>query len=276
VSIQKHPDPRDLRYLKLVNGRLENWSENDIATYAGCDSPIELYQRLAQDNFPVCRVCGATHVEQNHCQPSKPKRQARRGADVRTELPSAAEAIPLFEPVVDALANYVADLGTLREVYANERFEAVDWYEMSAIIDAEAHTTTYGPATFPLGAKQSPQHALVALIAAYVVEGQPLDPLLELLHPSADNANRQQLDEKAAQLKLMAVHIAKIVRGGIVRRGQNTDELEPREQAAADYITSRLRAGVPDSEIDQTLLNRGFSQNEIRRLKKFRIEYPGQ
>jgi hypothetical protein len=206
----------------------------------------------------------------------KRRRRARRSTDARTELPDASEAIPLFAPVVDALDGYISDLTVLRETYADERFEAVERYEMSAITDPAKNTTTYGPATLPLGARQSPPHALVALISAYVVEGKPLEPLLEVLHPSAKNGKRHQLDEKVAQLKLMAVHVAKLVRGGIVRTGHHTEELEPREQAAVEYITSQLRAGTPEPKIDETLLNRGFGRQEIRRLKKFRIDYPGQ
>jgi hypothetical protein len=274
VSIQENPDPRDLRYLKLVTGRLQGRPEDDIAADAGCESPRALYQQLAQDRFPVCRVCGATHVEEDHCKPSKRRRRARRSTDTRTELPDASEAIPLFAPVVDALDGYISDLTVLRETYADERFEAVERYEMSAITDPAKNTTTYGPATLPLGARQSPPHALVALISAYVVEGKPLEPLLEVLHPSAKNVKQQQLDEKVAQLKLMAVHVAKLVRGGIVRTGHHTEELEPREQAAVEYITSQLRAGTPEPKIDETLLNRGFGRQEIRRLKKFRIDYP--
>jgi hypothetical protein len=275
-SIQKNPDPRDFRYLTLVTGRLYGRSEDYIAAVAKCESPRALYQQLAQDGFPVCRVCGATHVEEDHCKTSKRRRQARRSTDARTELPDAREAIPLFAPVLDTLDGYISDLTVLRETYADERFEAVERYEMSAITDPAKNTTTHGPATLPLGARQSPPHALVALISAYVVEGKPLESLLEVLHPSVKNVKRQQLDDKAAQLRLMAVHVAKLVRGGIVRTGHHTDELEPREQAAVEYITSQLRAGTPEAKIDETLLNRGFSRQEIRRLKKFRIDYPGE
>jgi SOS response regulatory protein OraA/RecX len=109
-----------------------------------------------------------------------------------------------------------------------------------------------------------------------VIEGKSLDPLLEALHPPTKNVKHRQLDEKVEQLKLKAVHVAKLVRGGIVRTGQQTEELESREQAAVEYITSRLRAGVPETKIEETLLNRGFSRTDIRRLKKFRIDYPGE
>ena len=276
MSIQKDPDPRDLRYLKLVTGRLHERPEDEIAADAKCESPRALYQQLAQDGFRVCPQCGATHVEKDHCKSSKRKRRARRSTDTRTELPNASEAIPLFAPVVKALDNYISDLTVLRETYADERFEAVESYELSALLTPQENTTTYGPATLPLGARQSPPHALVALISAYVVEGKPLEPLLEVLYPPAKNVNRQKLDEKVAQLKLMAVHVAKLVRGGIVRTGQHTNELEPREQAAAELITSLFSVGTPEAEVAETLLKRGFSRRDIRRLKGFRMGYLGQ
>jgi hypothetical protein len=215
-------------------------------------------------------------VTQANYTTEKPKRRrrAKRGTGARTELPDASEAIPLFAPVVGTLDGYMSDLTALRETYADERFEVVERYETSSITDPVKNTTTYGPATLPLGARQSPPHALVALISAYVVEGKSLEPLLEVLHPPVKNVKRRQLDEKVAQLKLMAVHVAKLVRGGTVRTGHHTGELEPREQAAAEYITSQLRAGTPEPKIDETLLNRGFGRQEIRRLKKFRIDYP--
>jgi hypothetical protein len=119
-----------------------------------------------------------------------------------------------------------------------------------------------------------PPHQLIALIAAYVIEDQPLDPLLEKLHPSTGNLDRQKLEEKVEALKLAARQVAKLVRGGTIRTGRQTEELTAREQAAVEYITSRLRSGVAESKIDQILQRQGFTRSEIRRLKKFRLDYP--
>jgi hypothetical protein len=276
MSIQKNPDPRDLRYLRLVNGRHRGRSEDEIAADAGCESPAALYQQLAEDRFPVCRECGATHVKSEHWKSHEPKRLAKRGAGVRIDLPAAAEAIPIFQPVVDALGDYVVDLTTLRETYADERFEVVDRYETTAINDPAENTITYGQGTIPLGAKLDPPHQLIALIAAYVMEGKPLDSLLEKLHHSAMALDRQKLEKKVAELRLAARQVAKLIRGGTVRTGRQTEELESREQAAAQYITSARRVGVPEPEIDRILLTRGFSRTGISRLKKLQIDYPGQ
>jgi hypothetical protein len=275
-SIQRDLDERDIRYLKLMLGRAQGADDEEIVENLddpNIDSPHVLYRRLKEDGFPICPMCGTTYVEEGHC---KPSRKARRGAGERQDLPSAAEAIPLFNSVVKALDSYLVDLTTLKEVYRDERFEAVDHYEVSALDDPEHNTTTYGPATIPLGAKLDPPHPLVALIAAYVIEDRPLDPLLEKLHSPTANLDRQQLDKKVETFKLVAHHVATLVRGGIVRRGQRTEELTAREQGAVEYITSRLRSGIPEPEIEQNLQRRGFTRSDIRRLKKFRLDYPGR
>lgn len=276
-SIQRNPDERDVRYLKLVFGRAQGAEDEQIVKDLddpNIDSPHVLYRRLKVDGFPICPMCGTTHVEEGHC---KPSRKARRGAGERQDLPSAAEAIPLFSSVVKALDGYVVDLTTLKEVYRDERFEAVDHYEVTALVDLENNITNYGQGTLPRGATQNPPHQLIALIAAYVIEGKPLDPLLEKLHPSQIDANQQRdLERKVDNLRLAAHHVAKLVRGGTIRTGRHTDELTPREQAAAEYITSKTKAGMSKAEMDQTLLDRGFSKNEIYRLRRMQIDYPDQ
>jgi len=169
VSVHEDLDKRDLRYNKFAFGRAQGWEDAKIVEELDdpdIDFPQVLYRRLSHDDYPVCPECGMAPVPRKHCERSKRQRKARRGTDARTELPRAAEAIPLFDPLVATLGDYVLDVTTLRETYANERFEAVERYELSAIIDAAENTTTYGPATLPLGARQSPPHALVALIAA--------------------------------------------------------------------------------------------------------------
>ena len=124
MSIRKEPDPRDLRYLKLVTGRLQSRDENDIAADARCESPAALYQQLAQDGFPVCRVCGATHVEEGHCE--KSERRARQGEGPRQELPPPAQAICRFERALRALKAEIEALKS-RTMYAqDERFVAVE------------------------------------------------------------------------------------------------------------------------------------------------------
>jgi hypothetical protein len=271
-SVANDPDPRVLRYVQYCGLRHAGADDDQIAAKFG-RAPQTLYAMLAQDGFPVCRTCGNTPAEQDHCKPLEKQRKGRSSAGPRTGLPPAAEALPLFYPVVDAFNEYLLDLTTLKEVYGDERFEAVDHNEATALVDLEGNTS-FGPTTVPLGARLDPPHPLVALIAAYVIEDQPLDPLLEKLLPSTAKLNRQKLDEKVEALKLAARQVAKLMRGGIVRTGRRTEELTAREHDAVEYITSRLRSGVPESEIDENLRRRGFIRSDIRRLKKFRLDFP--
>src|SRR5215212_10197551 len=177
-SVAKNPDPRVLRYLKYYEFRLTSDGNDDrLATIFGCTSR-DLYATLVSDGFPVCRNCGETPADENHCKPAEQQRKTRTGAGSHTELPSAADALSLLQPVVEAFDEYLLDLTTLKEVYRDERFEAVEHYELTALVDLE-HNTSFGPTTIPLGATRVPPHPLVALIAAYIIEDKPLDPLIE-------------------------------------------------------------------------------------------------
>jgi hypothetical protein len=77
MSIQKDPDKRDLRYLRLVTQRLEGRTDTEIAKGMDIDPPEALYQLLAQDGFPICPVCGAAHAGANHCEEKRRRRLDR-------------------------------------------------------------------------------------------------------------------------------------------------------------------------------------------------------
>jgi hypothetical protein len=217
-SIQKHPDERDLRYLKLVTGRLQGRDEADIAAEAGCESPTDLYRQLAQDRFPICRVCGATHVEEGHCEnalEAKPsERRARRGEGPRQELPPPAEAIPLFKRAVEVLNEEIDALKNRKMYLQDERFVAVDehhdpviwlkwglsdeaWKDICQRFgkDPDSDRFELWDARFvePAGATQSPQEPLTKLIAIYVLAGLPLEPLLERLHFAPETVDEAEL-----------------------------------------------------------------------------------
>jgi len=108
----------------------------------------------------------------------------------------------------------------------------------------------------------------------YVLAGEPLDPLLDALHPDPSEAQLQRLHQAANELLHKAGQLATLVRGGIIRRGPSTGELSPQDQNAASYITNQLRQGVPEAEIRELLSKLGFSQQEITRLKNLKIEPP--
>src|SRR5215208_3939416 len=99
MSVHEKLDERDLRYFKFVFGRAQNVEDEQLIKELDnpdIDSPRVLYRQLNQDGYPVCPECGTAPVTGKHCEPPK-QRKAKRGAEARTELPSAAEAIPLFD-----------------------------------------------------------------------------------------------------------------------------------------------------------------------------------
>ena len=70
----------------------------------GFGLPQALYQQLRTDKHPVCPVCGALPVEEDHCEPpATPKRQARKGGREAVQLPPAENAMRLFSGVLNKL-----------------------------------------------------------------------------------------------------------------------------------------------------------------------------
>jgi hypothetical protein len=106
VNAQKKPDPRDLRYVKFVTGRLDDHSVEEIAGELGFGSAAALYRQLNSDGYPVCPECGAAPEPGEHCAPSR-KRRLAKGDGETVALPPAAGAAELFE---GALERFRADV----------------------------------------------------------------------------------------------------------------------------------------------------------------------
>jgi hypothetical protein len=54
--MSKEPSPQALRYIKLINYRLNETPEEELANKLGFDSPTDLYRHLSQDDYPICSV----------------------------------------------------------------------------------------------------------------------------------------------------------------------------------------------------------------------------
>jgi hypothetical protein len=301
MSVQKNPDKRDLRYLRLVTGRLEGRSEDEIAASAGCDSPGELYRQLTRDRFPVCGVCGATHVEEGHCeQPEEGtrKRRARQGQGEANELPLAYGAAGLFRDALLVFEDDIASLKRRREYFKDKRFvveyalsgeRGESWirYRREDMPEAEwrefcqEHSKDPSLDYFdiladyvaPGGVSQAPPEPLTRLIGMYILSGLPVEILLRALHPDAETVDMEQLrlhingkktkKGEVLGLKSRGKTVARLVRGGTLRPGPSTGELSEIEEEAAAYIQLQRRHGVPDEKILQELREGyGFSQRE--------------
>jgi hypothetical protein len=242
-----------LRYWRLTSSE----SEEYIATQRlGFESAEHMYQQLKKWEWPDWAVYPA----------SLKQRKARRGSGDGRHLPPARGAIELFAPVVARLQDLFSSLTALDEAYKDERFEAVERYPGAAITEND-EATHDSNVVLPLGATQSPSRISTELIAAYVIAEEPIEPLVEALHDKPDELDRAKLDKKVEHLRLLAGHVAKLVRGGKVRPGHNTEELSSRDQEAVRYYSNKLRAGVPEEEIQRTLVKWGFKRSDMLRIK---------
>jgi hypothetical protein len=299
TSRPSKPDDRVLRYVHLCVGRNSEQTEDQIARNLGFGSPAALYQKLSQDGFPVCPVCGETPAKLNHCtKKQQSQRRARRGTGQALELPPAKRAEGLIRKAIQKMETYWLYLDSRKEFYRDERFDTISdhpnasashfrdvyppgeegdeiWRKLCERHGQEPSVDHFFAPVAPIatseGASQIPPEPLPELIALYVLSGEPLHPLLEALHPNPSDVNQVRLDQAVEELWHTAGQLATIVRGGIIRRGPSTGELSPSEQSMARFISRQLREGVPEAEIYELLRKRGFSQLEITRLRDLKL-----
>jgi hypothetical protein len=301
VSMSREPDSRVLRYLRLCSERITGRTEDQIAHDLGFGSPAALYRQLSHDGFPVCPVCGDTPVKTNHCRENRGRRRAKRGTGQAIELPPARRAEDLFRKAIRNVETDLLHLNLRREFYGDERFDAVSDYPETSITFAreklppgeegdeiwrelcikvghdpsvDSFVRTPVPTITYLGATQSPPEPLTQLIALYVLAGEPLDALLDALHPDPSEGDKQRLHQAVDELWRKAGQLATLVRGGVIRRGPSTGEVSPHERAAAHYISHQLSKGIAKAQIHEALRKLGYSQQEITRLKNLKIEPP--
>ncbi len=173
-------------------------------------------------------------------------------------------------------------------VFRREDFTEEGWVEVceahgqNSFIDA---FVTDSVGVQPQGAKNTPNERLVKLIGAYVLAGLPLDPLLEKLHPEPDKVDREQLKafiygrttETGRHTEGMmdkVRQIARVVRGGTVRKGPPTEELSGEDLRIAWEIASWRSQGYPDSQIYEYLQHKGITRSDVTRLGAIRPQEP--
>jgi hypothetical protein len=283
TSTRTDPDRRVLRYVKFYQGRLEGDRDDKIARVHGFPSPQALYERLALDGFPVCKVCGKTPEEPDHCEkPGGHRRRARRTSE-REELPPASAATVIFRIALVMLENDIAKLAKRREWLQGERFVAGD-YETGRVVlrllsesvpvDPPIETVVQedGDIAIPRGAGQSPAEPLTTLIGVAVLAGYPLPPLLRALHPDPSTIRAERLEQAVQEVKDKVRQLARLVRGGDIRRGPTTGEVSPLEQHAAWEMSGLLQAGATEQEIEDHLKELGFGKESISRLRDLHLD----
>jgi hypothetical protein len=80
----RNPDRKIQRYVLWYSLRLDGQTEDRILRaleereLGKFGSPTALYQQLANDGFPVCKVCGKTPEEPDHCEKmGRPRRRTK-------------------------------------------------------------------------------------------------------------------------------------------------------------------------------------------------------
>lgn len=126
---------------------------------------------------------------------------------------------------------------------------------------------------FSYEAARFPADPIVALIGAYVLADKPLAPLLDVLHPDPEKADRQQLDilvngsgegkKHVPGMWYKAQQVAQLVRGGEVRSGRPPEKLSDEDVMTARRIAELKQSGLGYEEIHQRLAARGYDRRKI-------------
>jgi hypothetical protein len=315
VTTREQPDERVKRYLMWYHLRLKGLLEDEILRelkHGGLGefgSPRTLYQQLANDKFPVCKVCGQTPEEPDHCEKAGgPRRRATTDSETLVKLPPADAARDLFLDALEGLKPYVYSLDIEedwlwgdkryitawvdRDVYKVHRAECSkeEWEELCERHGANPKETDALEVptmeSVPAGLNRTPPEDLAALIATYVfspdgLKRRPLEPLLEALHPDPTSADKEQLREKIEELKKVAGHVAMIVRGGTVKSGRPIEEVSRWEHFLAWDIQQLDPEGISS---DEEMLERlrewwredmdNYTPKDIRWLRGLKLPLP--
>lgn len=287
--------------------RLKGSSEDEAAEKAGFRGAGHMRQELEWWGFPAWFVEGGAPPTPSK-KPEPPKRRAK-GSGPAKELPPASNATPLFREKLEALSRANEELRRRKEKLQGGRFQQSAVYTDPAYIPrklipeglweqlCESHDLDpedrgfYDPTakTWVVGdGTPAPQAPLPALIAAYVLAEGDLEPLLSALYPGvAPPEVRDQIrkcvdgkkdGDKRDGLRVVAQQLAKLVRGGEVRRGRDPADLTRDDINLACRITEERKAGVPDPEIFQKLRRdprlKELTWDEFCRLRDLNLEWP--
>jgi hypothetical protein len=314
MSIQKPPDARDLRYLRLVNGRQQGRDDEEIAKGAGEESATLLYERIKEDGHPICPRCGTTYVDETHCEVEAPAKKGggrrARSSGPAKQLPPASNAAPLIRAKLEELLQATEELKHRDEKLQGGRFfqssvhaapvffprdrmsdEQWQYARESLGLDPEAKDYMYfGGATWSLGGgSAAPDDPLPALIGAYLLAGGEVEPLVELVHLDPASAEWKQIEKRIAGRKsadgldgllTLARQLATLILGGELGPGRDPTDVSNVEYTVASRITEFRKQGWSHEDAYQKVrsLNNSFARElsweEYQRLADLQTEYP--
>jgi len=285
MGARREPDVRVKRYLTWYSLWFRGASEErtlrelEREELGEFGSVQTLYARLANDGFPVCKECGKTPEKSQHCAEARKaatKKRRKKNTAAPIQLPPASAASASFAKALDHLGRAADGLhleeGWLHgprfvtnsvdrdasEHFERERYTAEDWARLCEEHGANpgreefwVPTTEAGPGHVGRG----PSEALRALVATYALAYGTARPLVEELHPDPESADLSEIGAKVEVLAKTADHLAVLLRGGKLGKGNRTDDISEVEQFLAWEIRAIDRhEELTDEELCERLM----------------------
>jgi len=252
------------------------------------------------------------------------KRAARSSYGEGQILPAADRAANIFARDIESLEWFLTTLDQqfTEQLHEGKRFlsysrieEDSDHYHRSSFSEqqweelceewnvdpsAEEFYLPLKPSVYPHGARDTPWRGLAILIGVHALIHPTVDRLIEALHPNPSSVDWKELyDQKGKDsakgdgivttLKGAAGRLARVVRGGKVRRGVRDGVVPHYEhQLAWRWIIPLAREGYSDKEIYRKLKEDGpldpdgrywlrhYSIEDVKRLRNLLPPPPNQ
>ncbi len=285
-------------------------SEEEIAAKARFDSVEHMQWQLERWGLPEWLVREDLAVEgPRPASPSASVRRAR-GSGPAKQLPPASNAAPLFREKLEMLLRATEELKYRKEKLQGGRFiqssvntgpvsfsrglmSDEQWRYVCEVLglgpDAE-ETMHFGGATWSIGGgSAAPAEPLPALIGAYLLAGGEVEPLVQALHLDAESTGwekiRKRIEDKKGPrtedgIVAIAQQLARLIRGGELKRGRDPAELPSHEVNLASRITELREQGWTDEDIYRKLrqMPNSFAQElswgEFQRLANLEQRFP--
>jgi hypothetical protein len=256
----------------LCKLRHENVPEEEVAVKLKFGSVEAMHVQLANWGLPPWLIGEVPRSESE-----KTERRARTNREEPVELPPAYDALPLFHRALQKLGWKIGDLENRKEYLQNGRFVA---HESTGPAYSPETGIEEGTLTIPLGGQQTPLEPLPALIGAYVLADEPLEPLLEKLNLWPQSVDKEQIQaliggKKAPKghtrgLKSIVGMVARGMRGGAIRPGRTTGEFSERIQNGVWYSRQLTQRGLDPATISERLREANFTREEISQIQSLK------
>ena len=208
-----------LAVLRLDRG----YSEDEVAQKLGFGSVEAMHMQLKRWGVPEWMLAEAPANERSAVERRRKARRSRHGDVALAELPAAGDATELFLGALEKLAVDARDLKKRKEFHQERRFVAKKsvpltpvhrrdevpdeiWQEICARHGKDPATTEVveeDPISIevPVGGSKTPLAPLPALIATYALSGEPLEVLIDKLHPLPEGTDREALESALAAIQ---------------------------------------------------------------------------